>query len=189
MNKFIDGIKLGLGFIFVIGLLFGTIYAIGFHSAEEILPGIFSGNYIFDGKIGIGTSNPDQKLSIQGNESEVWTSIESTNLSAGISIIRPTTSGYATVSLNTRDSATSGYRIGLLGNNNFGIYSNNVSTNILTIEPNGRAYFENGISTNNADFITTGIGYGLVVKDTANGACYRITTTNGAVVPVVVSCP
>ena len=46
-NKFLDGIKLGLGFIFVIGIIFGLAWAVGFHNANEILSGTFVGDFIF----------------------------------------------------------------------------------------------------------------------------------------------
>lgn len=49
------GIKIGLGFfvtIFLLSLfLFGIVFAVGFHSASDILPGIFQGDYIFNGSI------------------------------------------------------------------------------------------------------------------------------------------
>ncbi len=38
-SKFLDEIKLRLGFIFVIELLFGIVYAVRFHTANEILLG------------------------------------------------------------------------------------------------------------------------------------------------------
>lgn len=52
-NKYLDGIKFGLGFITIIGLIF-SVFAIGFHQASEILPGTFqTGDYSFDGFLNI----------------------------------------------------------------------------------------------------------------------------------------
>lgn len=48
---FLKGISFGLGFLFIFGILFGLVYAVGFHTASEILPGSFNGNYIFEGTI------------------------------------------------------------------------------------------------------------------------------------------
>lgn len=52
MNKdFQKGINQGLGFLFVISLVFGFVYAVGFHTANEILGGTFIGDYIFNGTV------------------------------------------------------------------------------------------------------------------------------------------
>lgn len=51
MSKFLDGIKFGLGFILILALFLGIVYAAGFHSASEILGGVFQGNYIFNGTV------------------------------------------------------------------------------------------------------------------------------------------
>lgn len=51
MGKVLDGIKFGFGFILVISFIFGIVFAIGFHSAEEILGGTFSGNFIFEDNV------------------------------------------------------------------------------------------------------------------------------------------
>lgn len=48
MNKFLDGMKIGFGIIFSFILFFGVVYAAGFHNANEIIAGTFSGNYIFN---------------------------------------------------------------------------------------------------------------------------------------------
>lgn len=58
-KKFIEGIHLGLGFILVIGILF-SVSAVGFHFASEILPGTFTGNYVFDGNVNV-TGNLTQE--------------------------------------------------------------------------------------------------------------------------------
>lgn len=55
MNKFFDGLKSGVGFAFgliiVISLVFGVVYAVGFHTADEIISGTFLGNYVFNGEV------------------------------------------------------------------------------------------------------------------------------------------
>ncbi len=73
MDKdFIKGVKIGVGFLTTIiltfFLLFGLVYAVGFHTANEILEGTFNGNYSFiNGNVGIGTPTPTQKLEINGS--------------------------------------------------------------------------------------------------------------------------
>jgi len=49
---FLNGIFVGLGFFFILGII-GTIFAVGFHVADEILPGTFIGNFNFDGNVSI----------------------------------------------------------------------------------------------------------------------------------------
>lgn len=51
MSRFFEGVKLGFGFIFIICLLLGIVYAVGFHNPSEILDGTFSGDYIFTGDV------------------------------------------------------------------------------------------------------------------------------------------
>jgi len=51
-KDYIKGIKQAVGFIFTISLFFG-VYAVGFHIADEILPGIFNGNYTFNGSVNV----------------------------------------------------------------------------------------------------------------------------------------
>lgn len=68
----LKGFKIGFGFLGVVFgvslLLFGFVYAVGFHTANEILGGTFSGNYSFmDGNVGIGTNNPQSALDVNGN--------------------------------------------------------------------------------------------------------------------------
>ena len=49
-------------------ILFGLVYAAGFHSASEVFSGTFSGNYSFmNGNVGIGTSDPQKKLEEEVN--------------------------------------------------------------------------------------------------------------------------
>lgn len=67
IQEFIKGLKFSLGFIFGLSLFLGIVFAIGFHSTEEILPGTFNGNYNFiNGKIGIGIDSPSTKLHVSG---------------------------------------------------------------------------------------------------------------------------
>lgn len=52
MDKdYIKGLKIGAGFITILGILFGIVFAVGFHTAEEILGGTFSGNFVFDDNV------------------------------------------------------------------------------------------------------------------------------------------
>lgn len=81
MSKIVEGMKFGFG-IFIslllsIGLL-GIVYAVGFHSASEILPGTFPlGNFTFNGNISISN-----KASISAdNESMYLYTTEERNIS------------------------------------------------------------------------------------------------------------
>ncbi len=47
----LKGLKISLGIILGLSFFFGLVFAVGFHSANEILPGIFEGNYIFNGNL------------------------------------------------------------------------------------------------------------------------------------------
>lgn len=54
MDKdFLKGLKISFGFIFGLSLFLGIVFAVGFHSADEILAGVFQGNYTFNGSINI----------------------------------------------------------------------------------------------------------------------------------------
>lgn len=50
-NDIVRGIKIGFGLFFTTLVLFGIVFAAGFHSANEILSGTFLGNYSFNGNI------------------------------------------------------------------------------------------------------------------------------------------
>lgn len=50
-KNYLDGLKFGLGFLTIFGLLLGVVFAVGFHSAEEILGGTFSGVFIFEDNV------------------------------------------------------------------------------------------------------------------------------------------
>lgn len=66
-NNYFEGLKIGLGILTVFLVLFGLIYAAGFHYANEIIPGDFqTGDYSFNGKLGVGTTTPSEKLSVNG---------------------------------------------------------------------------------------------------------------------------
>lgn len=81
INNFLKGIQIGLGFIFIIGLLFGIVFAVGFHSADEILGGIFLGDYKFTGEVVYnGTLNATDATLI-GNFGSSGNTIEKSNTS------------------------------------------------------------------------------------------------------------
>lgn len=50
-KKILDGIKIGFGIILSLSLFFGIVFAIGFHTVNEILGGTFNGNFVFNGNI------------------------------------------------------------------------------------------------------------------------------------------
>lgn len=52
-NHFFNGIKHAIGFIFVFLLIGSFVYAVGFHSANEILTGVFQGDYTFNGNVNL----------------------------------------------------------------------------------------------------------------------------------------
>ena len=49
-SEFFKGVKQGLGFILVM-LIPLSVYAVGFHQPQEILPGTFQGDYEFNGTV------------------------------------------------------------------------------------------------------------------------------------------
>ena len=60
-------VKLFMLFV-VLVLSFGMVSASGYHIASELLSGNFStGNFNFDGNVGIGVTSPDSALAIAGN--------------------------------------------------------------------------------------------------------------------------
>jgi len=67
MNEdILKGLRIGLGIFISISLLFGLVFAVGFHSPSEILAGAFIGNYSFSDNVGIGTSSPQTELEVNG---------------------------------------------------------------------------------------------------------------------------
>jgi len=66
-KQIVNGLKFGFGFLLIISTFFGIIFAVGFHSANDVISGTFSGNYSFmNGNVGIGTSSPTEKLEVKG---------------------------------------------------------------------------------------------------------------------------
>lgn len=52
MDKdFLGGIKFGAGASVVLFLVFSVVYAVGFHHTNEIVPGVFQGNFSFNGSV------------------------------------------------------------------------------------------------------------------------------------------
>lgn len=47
LNKIKEGFFIGLGIFLFFGVLFGLVYAVGFHTADEVIGGTFNGNYSF----------------------------------------------------------------------------------------------------------------------------------------------
>lgn len=69
MGKIIDGIKFALGIFIFFGILFGMVFAVGFHSANEILDGTFLGNYTFTGNVKYNGAVDFSNSSLSGIES------------------------------------------------------------------------------------------------------------------------
>lgn len=58
MNKhYLNGLKHSLGFIIGLSIFFGIIYAAGFHSANEVLGGVFQGNFSIIGSMNFTSAN------------------------------------------------------------------------------------------------------------------------------------
>lgn len=86
-NNFFEGIKFGLGILFIFGLV-GLVYAAGWHVAGEILPGQFAdGNYSFNGSLGIGTSNPFREFHVNSNTNDRVARFESIDNQTSIELI------------------------------------------------------------------------------------------------------
>lgn len=71
MSKVLDGFKMGFGIFLFFALVFGIVFAVGFHSADEILGGTFLGDYVFQGNVKLDNSasvcNAGQEGSIRYN--------------------------------------------------------------------------------------------------------------------------
>jgi len=52
-RSYTNGIKFSLGFFTIAFLVLGIVFAVGFHSADEIVEGIFQGNYTINGSLNI----------------------------------------------------------------------------------------------------------------------------------------
>lgn len=104
--------------ILILGIFFSMlgVFAVGFHQASEILAGQFSsGDFSFDGNVGIGTTNPSEKLSIHDG------SIKITQTTFPAEINLETTGGYGSINLK-----------------------NSVATQTLLISSQGNSYFNGG---------------------------------------------
>lgn len=55
-NKILEGMKIALGILLVFGVIFGLVYASGFHYADEVLSGTFLGNYIYSGNVSFNSN-------------------------------------------------------------------------------------------------------------------------------------
>lgn len=53
----LKGLKISFGFFIGLSLFFGIVFAIGFHSADEILEGTFSGNFEFTGDVNLSAGD------------------------------------------------------------------------------------------------------------------------------------
>jgi hypothetical protein len=67
LKDFFKGINIGLGILFIFALIFGVVYAVGFHSASEIIGGTFNGDYTFNGSVSIESSNSNASLDVGGS--------------------------------------------------------------------------------------------------------------------------
>ncbi len=69
----LKGLKISFGIILGLSVFLGLVYAVGFHSANEILGGTFNGNYTFNGtldlngEIKISSSNSSCSPSTEGS--------------------------------------------------------------------------------------------------------------------------
>lgn len=50
-RKLLEGFVFGIGFLISIFLILGLVFAVGFHTTSEIIPGIFQGDYTFNGSV------------------------------------------------------------------------------------------------------------------------------------------
>lgn len=55
-KKVLDGVKQGIGFFSVMLLIF-SVYAVGFHQPQEVVTGVFQGDYTFNGSLVLENSN------------------------------------------------------------------------------------------------------------------------------------
>lgn len=86
-NKFLDGIKFGFGFLLIITLVL-SVFAVGFHQANEILPGQFTtGDFSFDGKLGIGTNTPLRYFTVNSSSEDRVARFQSMDNKAAIELI------------------------------------------------------------------------------------------------------
>lgn len=57
IKETLKGFQYGIGFSLALCLFFGIIYAVGFHNANEIIGGMFQGNFSFNGTMNFTNSN------------------------------------------------------------------------------------------------------------------------------------
>lgn len=82
MDKdYIRGLKQGLGFLTVIFLGLGIVFAVGFHSANEVLSGTFQGNYVVNGTF--NAPNIDRNILANTFRSSFSNSLEYQSLENG----------------------------------------------------------------------------------------------------------
>lgn len=82
MNKdFLKGINIGLGILTIFSII-GIVSAIGFHTTSEILPGTFTGDYIFNGNLQIlsGTSGNSFEIETPAGNNPIIKFIDGDNL-------------------------------------------------------------------------------------------------------------
>lgn len=65
-ESFLEGIKFGMGVLLVFLLAF-SVYAVGFHQTNEIVPGTFQGDYSFNGSVEVGDNTSNKQLKVYGN--------------------------------------------------------------------------------------------------------------------------
>lgn len=92
MNKFVEGIKFGLGIIFSFAILVGLIYAVGFHTPNEIVSGLFLGNYSFSGQLNFSQSTISG-LETGLRSAQVFTSSGTWTKPNGVNFIKVTVVG------------------------------------------------------------------------------------------------
>lgn len=51
LERIKEGFFFGIGLFLFIGVVFGIVFAVGFHTPDEILPGTFNGDYVFNGTL------------------------------------------------------------------------------------------------------------------------------------------
>ncbi len=68
-SSFFEGVKFAFGILFFLGLMSGIfVFGSGWHPADEILSGNFStGDFNFNGSIGIGTTTPTSLLTLNSS--------------------------------------------------------------------------------------------------------------------------
>lgn len=68
-GEILNGIKFGFGIIISLSLFFGIVFAVGIHTTSEILPGVFQGDYTFNGNLSVSGD-----LNLSGNSTGIFPS-------------------------------------------------------------------------------------------------------------------